>query len=38
MDDNIVRPSIEFDARLFDEKKMHEVANAFWDRVKIAID
>ncbi|KAJ5191908.1 Nonribosomal peptide synthetases (NRPS) [Penicillium cinerascens] len=36
MDDNIVRPSIEFDARLFGEERMREVANVFWSKVQIA--
>lgn len=37
MDDNIIRPSVEFDARLFDEGKMNEVANVFWRKVQVAI-
>ncbi|THC94412.1 hypothetical protein EYZ11_006109 [Aspergillus tanneri] len=37
MDDNIIRPSIEFDARLFDEERMNEVANVFWRKVQIAL-
>lgn len=36
-DDNIVRPSIEFDARLFDEQRMHDVASTFWSKIQIAI-
>ena len=32
-----VHVALEFDARLFDEERMREVANVFWSKVQIAI-
>ncbi|KOC08512.1 hypothetical protein AFLA70_8g006431 [Aspergillus flavus AF70] len=37
MDDDMVRPSVEFDARLLDEDRMREVADVFWRKVQIAV-
>lgn len=33
----MVRPSVEFDARLLDEDRMREVADVFWRKVQIAV-
>ncbi|KAE8386522.1 hypothetical protein BDV23DRAFT_187231 [Aspergillus alliaceus] len=37
MDNNNVHPSIEFDARLFNEDQMKEVTEIFWRMAQIAI-
>ncbi|KAH8799095.1 non-ribosomal peptide synthetase module [Xylogone sp. PMI_703] len=37
MDGNIIRPTIEFDARDFDLNEMERVADIFWKKVQIAI-
>lgn len=33
-DDNVLRPSFEFDARRFDSHQMTKVAEDFWQRVR----